>query len=161
MFANKSHAGAFELYIKKDFQEALKAFDEALLLNPLHADLYADRAFCLWHLGNFEGSANDLAKAIELQPAYAFRYSCLGFLQQLNGKKEAAKMNYTKALELDPKESVALHNMKLIDKPSVTPLINPEDIRKKILQTYIEFTKQFPNSEEQRKLIHFLKNKAK
>ena len=161
MFANKSHAQAFESYLKKDFLQALAQFNEALTETPGHPDLLSDRAFCQWHLGKFDESAHDIEEAIKLQPGYAYRYSCLGFLCQVNGKLDEAKNNYEKALKLDPNESIALQNLKFIDKPSVTPLVNPEDIRIKILKTYIEFTKQFPNREDQQKLIQFLKNQAK
>lgn len=161
MFANKSHARAFELYLKKDFLEALERFNEAIAESPGHPDLHSDRGFCYLHLGKKSECMTDLKEAMQLQPAYAYRYSSLGFVNQLSGNTDAARMNYEKALQLDPKESIALHNLQIIDKPSVTPLINPEEIRIKILKTYIEFTKQFPNPEDQRKLIHFLKKQAK
>jgi tetratricopeptide (TPR) repeat protein len=161
MFANKSHAQAFELCLKNDFKAALDLYDQAIIQTPGHPDLLSDRAFCLLRRGKNNECIHDLNEALKIQPGYAYRYSSLGFIYHVTGDNQNAKKNYQQALELDPKETIAVHNIGFTDSPSVTPLINPENIRKKILKTYIEFTRQFPNTEDQKKLIQFLRNQAK
>jgi tetratricopeptide (TPR) repeat protein len=147
--------------LKGLFSDALPIYNSANDETQNHPDIIADRAFCHFHLRNIESCLTDLKKAQELQPKYALRYSCLGYVYQLTGQQQEAKGWYKKALQLDPKESVALHNLGMIEKPSIQPLMNPELIRKKILKTFIEFHKQFPNPEDQKKMIDFLRNGAK
>lgn len=161
MFANKLHAEAYEFMLRKDYSAALDLFDRSISEHPTHPDLYADRAFCNLHLQKKEACLNDLNAAIKLQPAYAYRYSCRAFVKQLFGDAVGAKTDYAHALKLDPTERIAKHNHTIDGLNSIQQLINPESIRAQFMKTFIEFQKQFPSIEEQKKFLHFLKNGAK
>lgn len=161
MFANKLHAEAYELMLRKEYSAALELFNRSIIEQPTHPDLFADRAFCNLHLQKKDDCLNDLSKAIELQPLYAYRYSCRGFVKQLLGDKTGAKVDYTQALKLDPKERIALNNHSIEGLNSSKKLINPESVRAQFMKTFIEFQKQFPSIEDQKKFLHFLKNGAK
>lgn len=161
MFANKLHAEAYELMLKKEYSAALELFNRSINEQATHPDLLADRAFCYLHLQKKDECLDDLTAAIKLQPAYAFRYSCRAFVKQLFGDSVGANADYTHALKLDPTERIAKHNHTIDGLNSVQQLINPENVRAQIMKTFIEFQKQFPSIEEQKKFLHFLKNGAK
>jgi tetratricopeptide (TPR) repeat protein len=169
MFANKLHAEAYELMLRNQYSAALDVYNSAIekqlahsdLPTNLMADLYCDRAFCQLHLQQQEASLQDLDKAILLQPTYAFRYSCRAYVKQLFGDFIGANADYSSALQLDPKEKIALSNRTINEFDSTITLLNPETLRAQFLKTFIEFQKQFPTIEEQKKFLHFLKNGAK
>lgn len=161
MFANKLHANAYELILKRDYSGALTLLSQAIAEGIIHPDLYQDRAFCYLHLQQKEDCLSDLDKAISLQANYSYRYSCRAFAKQLFGDVVGAKVDYEQALKLDPTDKIALTNKSFERITSETPLMNPEQIRAQILKTFIEFQKQFPSIEDQKKFLHFLKNGAK
>jgi tetratricopeptide (TPR) repeat protein len=160
MFANKSHAEAYQFQLKKQFKEAIDMYNQALIESPEHADCHADRAFCYLQLGKINESIKDFSAAISLQPQYGFRYSCRGFVYQISKQAEMASADYKKALAIDPRDTIAINNAPQLLQKSTVPLVNPAVIRAKILSSYLEFQKRFPSSEEQKKFLHFLKNGA-
>jgi tetratricopeptide (TPR) repeat protein len=160
MFANKSHAEAYQFQLKKQYQEALEIYNQALIESPEHADCHADRAFCYLLLGKINESIKDFSAAILLQPHYGFRYSCRGFVYQISQQAEKASADYNKALSIDPRDTIASNNAPQLLQKSTVPLVNPAVIRAKILSSYLEFQKRFPTSEEQKKFMHFFKNGA-
>jgi hypothetical protein len=82
-------------------------------------------------------------------------------VKQLLGDFVGANADYSSALQLDPKEKIALSNRTINEFDSTITLLNPETLRAQFLKTFIEFQKQFPTIEEQKKFLHFLKNGAK
>ncbi len=160
MFANKSHAEAYQFQLKKSFDEAIELYNQAITESPGHADCYADRAFCFLQQGKVNESITDFSKAIQLQPQYGFRYSCRGFVYQISNQTELAAADYKKALSIDPKDTVAISNAPQLLQKSTIPLVNPTVIRAKILSTFLEFQKRFPSLEEQQKFMQFIQNKT-
>jgi len=160
MFANKSHAEAYQFQLKKSFDDAIKMYQQAISESPEHADCYADRAFCFLQHGKISESISAFPHAIRLQPQYGFRYSCRGFVYQISNQTELAAADYKKALSIDPKDTIACNNASQLLQKSTIPLVNPAVIRAKILSTYLEFQKRFPSVEAQKKFLHFLRNGA-
>lgn len=160
MFANKSHAEAYQFQLKKSFDDAIKMYLQAISESPEHADCYADRAFCYLQQGKIDESISDFTQAIRLQPHYGFRYSCRGFVYQISNQTELAAADYKKALSIDPKDTIASNNAPQLLQKSTLPLVNPAVIRAKILSTYLEFQKRFPSVDDQKKFLHFLRNGA-
>lgn len=160
MFANKSHAEAYQFQLKKSFDQAIELYNQAVTESPDHADCYADRAFCFLQQGKITESIADFSKAIQMQPQYGFRYSCRGFAYQISNQTEAAGADYKKALSIDPKDTIAINNAPQLLQKSTVPLVNPAVIRAKILSTYLEFQKRFPTLEEQQKFMQFIQNKT-
>jgi len=68
MFANKSHAEAYQFQLKKSFDDAIEMYQKAISESPEHADCYADRAFCYLQQGKIDESISDFTQAIRLQP---------------------------------------------------------------------------------------------
>lgn len=161
MFANNLHANAYELILKRDYSSALPLLSQAIAEGMVHPDLFQDRAFCFLHLQQKEECLSDLDKAISLQPKYSYRYSCRAFAKQVFGDIIGAKVDYAYALTLDPRDKIALTNNSLDTSKNEATLLNPEQIRAQLLKTFIEFQKQFPSIEDQKKFLHFLKNGAK
>lgn len=160
MFANKSHAEAYQFQLKKSFDEAIEMYNQAITESPDHADCYADRAFCFLQQGKVDESITDFSKAIQLQPQYGFRYSCRGFAYQISNQTELASADYKKALAIDPRDTIASNNSPQLLQKSTVPLVNPAVIRAKILSTFLEFQKRFPSLEEQQKFMQFIQNKT-
>jgi Tfp pilus assembly protein PilF len=160
MFANKSHAEAYQFQLKKSFDEAIEMYKRAITESPDHADCYADRAFCFLQQGKVDESITDFSTAIQLQPQYGFRFSCRGFAYQISNQTELAAADYKKALAIDPKDTIASNNAPQLLQKSTIPLVNPAVIRAKILSTFLEFQKRFPSLEEQQKFMQFIQNKT-
>lgn len=160
MFANKSHAEAYQFQLKKSFDEAIEMYNQAITESPDHADCYTDRAFCFLQQGKVDESITDFSKAIKLQPQYGFRYSCRGFAYQISNQTELASVDYKKALAIDPRDTIASNNAPQLLQKSTLPLVNPAVIRAKILSTFLEFQKRFPSLEEQQKFMQFIQNKT-
>lgn len=160
MFANKSHAEAYQFQLKKSFDEAIEMYNLAITESPDHADCFADRAFCFLQQGKVNESITDFSKAIQLQPQYGFRYSCRGFAYQISNQTELAAADYKKALAIDPRDTIASNNAPQLLQKSTVPLVNPAVIRAKILSTFLEFQKRFPSLEEQQKFMQFIQNKT-
>jgi tetratricopeptide (TPR) repeat protein len=160
MFANKSHAEAYQFQLKKSFDEAIEKYNQAINESPDHADCYADRAFCFLQQGKVDDSITDFSTAIQFQPQYGFRYSCRGFAYQISNQTELADADYKKALAIDPKDTIACNNSPQLLQKSTIPLVNPAVIRAKILSTFLEFQKRFPTLEEQQKFMQFIQNKT-
>lgn len=89
-------------YSLGEYDKAMDDFDEALRINPEHADAYNGRGFTYAELGNLDQALADLTTAIELDPEDASFYSNRGVLYRRRGDNEEALADYTRAIELNP-----------------------------------------------------------
>jgi len=97
-----------------DFEGALGLYDQAIVLNPSHAEAYYKRGNTLKNLGRLEEAVDSYDQAIERRPDYAYAYCNLGVVQQALGRFNDALVSYEEAIELDPADAMAHYNRALL-----------------------------------------------
>ena len=94
-----------ELYDERKFDEAVRAFDEAIRLDPKMTGAMANRAFALLRLGRFDAAVASAKQALEVSSVpktRAVAYLALGFIAVVKGQPHAAETNYRQALSERP-----------------------------------------------------------
>ncbi|MDD1752264.1 MAG: tetratricopeptide repeat protein [Methanotrichaceae archaeon] len=97
----------FALVKLDKYNEAIKAFDEALDLNPNSATAWSGKGSALEKLGKDDEAIMAFDKALDLDPNFATAWSGKGFALQNLSKDDEAKAAFDKALSLDPKSATA------------------------------------------------------
>jgi adenylate cyclase len=94
-------------YSDKNNEEAMKAFDKAIALDPNLAKAYAMRAAINNDWGRYEKALRESEQAIKLDPTLAWGFNTRGWAQigLLNYQKAIEDLN--KAIELDPNYAYA------------------------------------------------------
>ncbi|KAI7818036.1 hypothetical protein BC939DRAFT_464109, partial [Gamsiella multidivaricata] len=87
---------------EKDYAEAIRLYSEAIVLNPVNAVYYANRAAAHSQMGDHENAIKDSLKAAEVDPSYSKAYSRLGHAYFSVGKYKEAVTAYEKGLALEP-----------------------------------------------------------
>jgi len=82
--------------------EAIAEFEEAIRLDPDHADAHVNLGTAYHQQGKFEEAIAELQVAVELEPDDATAYRNLGTAYGEQGQAEEAAAAYEKAIELDP-----------------------------------------------------------
>ena len=96
-----SHIGIEK--IRKNDQEAMKAFDKAIEIDPNYAQAYAARCSIYTEWEQFEKALKESNQAIRLKPNLAWGFNCRGYAHTgLENYKEAIQ-DYNQALALAPK----------------------------------------------------------
>ena len=83
------------------YEEAVKSFGAAILLDPMNADLYVRRAKMSVALGKLDDALRDLNFAYELEPKAKRTLLYLGDVYQKVGNDEKALSFYEKAVAVD------------------------------------------------------------
>ena len=83
------------------YEEAVKSFGAAILLDPMNADLYVRRAKMSVALGKLDDALRDLNFAYELEPKAKRTLLYLGDVYQKAGNDEKALSFYEKAVAVD------------------------------------------------------------
>lgn len=88
-------------YEREDYANAMKAFDNAIAMNPAVASIWNNRGLCQVKLGKYEDALISFNKALSLDPAYGNAKTCkeivLGLLkdQKTDQKTQGADLgNY-------------------------------------------------------------------
>lgn len=98
------------LVIEGKYNEAIKAFDKAIELNPKDAVAYNNRGAAYGQIGNYKQQIEDSNKAIELNPEDAVAYNNRGVAHGELGNYEQEIEDCSKAIELNPKLAVAYYH---------------------------------------------------
>lgn len=93
------------------YEEALKAWDKSLEINPEFPDPYSNKANTLWILRRFDEAEEYCRKAIELKPDYTDALLNLGNALASQDKLEEAVECWEKIIEIDPDFSNAYSNL--------------------------------------------------
>ena len=94
----------------KLFEEAIEDYDQAITLNPKHADAYFFRGRAKAKLKRFKEAIKDYNEAIRLNPKDAYAWCCRGIAKaELKRFKEAIE-DYDEAIRLNPKDAAAYCN---------------------------------------------------
>jgi tetratricopeptide (TPR) repeat protein len=95
---------AAERGLQGDLKGSVALLDEALQIDPRHAQAYATRATAFRKLGDHQRAVQDCSKAIEINPRFAEAYCQRAFAyqqSQLDNRVEQALADASKAVELD------------------------------------------------------------
>jgi tetratricopeptide (TPR) repeat protein len=96
---------------KKDYDAALKTWNEALALNPGDAKALSKRGFVLAAMGRTGEALVDYHRAIESEPEYPETYTNLGVAMAKAGRLDEATANFQKAAQLSPWDAKAHSNL--------------------------------------------------
>ena len=98
----------------RDFDRAIQYYDEAIAVNPSHAETYYKRANALRNLGRLEEAIAGYDAAIGRKPDYAYAYCNRGVVQQTLGRFAEAVASFDKAAALDPADPLVPYNRALL-----------------------------------------------
>jgi Flp pilus assembly protein TadD len=98
----------------RDFDHSIQLYDEAIALNPAHAEAYYQRGNALRNAGRMEAAVANYSQAIEILPSFAHAYCNRGVAEQSLGLGAAALSSYDHAIALDPKDAMAHYNRALL-----------------------------------------------
>ncbi len=92
------------------FDQALKALDEAIRLNPRHYWSWVQRGLVYLDRRDFVGSIGDFGVCIGLDPHFAWGYFNRAYAFEQSGNKVKAIADYTAAIACDPGFVMAYQN---------------------------------------------------
>ncbi|XP_051477986.1 tetratricopeptide repeat protein 6 [Apus apus] len=92
-------------YRLREFEEAVRSFDQVLKLDPLSVDAYVARGISYMECGHEDGckqAQKDFLRAVHLNPNCIKARICLGYNLQALGKLQRAWSQFTVAICIDP-----------------------------------------------------------
>jgi tetratricopeptide (TPR) repeat protein len=98
----------------QDFERAIRLYDQAVALNPLHAEAHYKRGNALRSLGRLDAALASYDRAIERKPDYAYAYCNRGVVQHSLGLMAASLSSYDQAIALDPADAMVHYNRALL-----------------------------------------------
>lgn len=108
--SNQKMNEAGDLFHKKNYESAIKLYNESIELNPNNIFAYNNRGRSYRALNQYELAIQDFNKAIQLNPNDALAYFNRGCAYDNLGKYEQAVQDYSKAVQLNPNSPGAYIN---------------------------------------------------
>lgn len=102
---------AIQCFRNKQFEEALKAYDEALAVDPHHHQSLFNKAVLLQMLGRVNEALDCYEKAIKANPNDAELWGNRGIALRSLGRTEEAIESYYKGLGINPGDSALWSNL--------------------------------------------------
>ncbi len=96
-----------DLFDKKQYREAVTAFDKASGLNTQYDKAFYRAGWCFNDLEQFENAADRLQKAVAINKTYAEAWQELGYAYKKLGKNQDALNSLNKAIEARPSYALA------------------------------------------------------
>ena len=96
---------------RKDYAQALTAYDNALRLDSQLAEAYNNRGIIKYDLGQFSAAIDDYNMAIQLKPSYADALNNRGSAYAALGQLQSAVNDLQAALKLNNKSAAAHNNL--------------------------------------------------
>jgi len=97
-------------YEKRDYDRAILDYDEAIRLNPSHANAHSNRGVAYARKGDYDHAILDYDEAIRLNPNHADAFSNRGVAYARKGDYDRAIQNYDEAIRLNPNHANALYD---------------------------------------------------
>ncbi len=95
--------GSVLRYSKKNNQEAMKAFDKAIEIDPNYAKAYAGRAAIYNEWGQYQNGLRESEQAIKLDPNLPWGFNCRGWAYNGLRNHQKALEDLNRAIDLEPK----------------------------------------------------------
>ena len=86
-----------EKYDKGDYQGAIAAYTQAIVLNPNYAEAYNGRGNARYSLRDYKGAVADFNEALRINPNYAEAYTNRGNARDDSGDSQGALADYNAA----------------------------------------------------------------
>jgi len=93
--------------LKKEYDKAIKDYDEALRLDPRYAQTFYERGLAWRNKKDYDKAIKDYDEAIRLDPKYATAFYGRGIARALKKEYEKAIKDYDDAIRLSPKYAFA------------------------------------------------------
>lgn len=90
------------LYNQSKYDEAIRAYDKAIEINPQYAQAIEDKGFALYKEGNYKDAIKAYDRVIEINPQYVLAWNNKGTALFDEGRYEDAIKAYDKAINLTP-----------------------------------------------------------
>ena len=103
--STNSHDSGIEKSQQGNYQGAIADFNQAIEINPQHANAYYNRGLAKYHSKNYQGAIADYTKVIEINPQFASAYSIRGTSKYLLGDLKGACDDARKAADLGDERS--------------------------------------------------------
>jgi len=100
--ARKQQALGHKFFRKNNLAEALRAYDEAIRIQPNNPEAYFWRGRLFVSKGDMEKAASDFRRAVALNPSYVEAYENLGWLFSQTGDFDESIRYLTRSIELRP-----------------------------------------------------------
>lgn len=94
----------------EDYNGALASCNEALRLNPQHAQAWSLRGDVRANMSNFDGAITDYTEALRLDPNFAMAYNNRAMTYVAKGNYYAAIADFNESLRLDPQNALIYCN---------------------------------------------------
>ncbi|MFT4678276.1 MAG: tetratricopeptide (TPR) repeat protein [Litorivivens sp.] len=105
---------AKELFDNKQFVEARKLYEKAIVLHADDPNAWHDLSVCLLHLNQPLMALEKMEVSVNLQPDYSYRYASRAYIRSALKDYPGAIADYEKAIELDPEDAISYNNLGLI-----------------------------------------------
>lgn len=95
---------------RSDYKGALEDMDQAIKLEPKHADYFVNRAFLKYHLDDYFGAMSDFDYAIGLEPSNVAAHFNRGLLRMEVQDNNKAIEDFSFVLQREPDNDMARYN---------------------------------------------------
>ncbi|MEG5042840.1 MULTISPECIES: tetratricopeptide repeat-containing serine protease family protein [unclassified Microcoleus] len=96
-----------EKFQKGDYQGAIQAFNQAIVLNPNYVDAYTNRGRARSSLGDDRSAIADFNQALRIDPNNDVAYLSRGFARSTLEDKQGALADFNQVLRISPNNAVA------------------------------------------------------
>lgn len=101
----KENDAGFDAANQRNYDLAIRYFNEAIEINPQLYEAYYNRAKVYSLMGKNSFAIRDFTKTIELKPTYYQAFASRGILYAETGQNEMAKKDFALAMAINPKQA--------------------------------------------------------
>jgi tetratricopeptide (TPR) repeat protein len=91
-----------ELMSSEKYNEAIKAYDKAIKINPHDSSSWYNKGNSLFNLNKYDDAIEAYNKAIEINPQNLYAWENKGFALSYLNKPYEAREAYNRAIEINP-----------------------------------------------------------